>query len=49
MLVHQRRRRIAPEQLRYNQQVNLLAFWSLREDMVTAAVRHEVDDAAAVQ
>jgi hypothetical protein len=50
MLIHQRRHRIAPKQLRYNQQENLLlAFESLLEDMVPAAVRHEVDDAAAVQ
>jgi hypothetical protein len=50
MLVHQRRRRIAPKQLRYNEQANLLlAFESLLEDIVPAAVRHEIDDAAAVQ
>jgi hypothetical protein len=50
MLVHQRRRRIDPKQLRTSQQANLLllAVESLLEDAVPAAVRREVDDAAAV-
>jgi hypothetical protein len=51
MLIHQRRRRIAPKQLRHNQQANLvlLAVERILEDVVPVAVRREVDDATAVQ
>jgi hypothetical protein len=49
-LVHQRRSRIAPKQLRHNQQADLLILTV--ESLLgygTVAVRREVDDAAAMQ
>jgi hypothetical protein len=51
MLIHKRMRRIANEQLRHNQQTDLLllAVKRLLQDVAPVAVCREVDDAAAAR